>query len=122
MRRLLGLGFGFTKKESSRKGNKVSLQVSQHSPTQHQMARSLNLVASPSNHKLDSSGTIQKESKHTTNPFSIDNAFVANHTQLENKDRNYLYSAPTATKQHSRNSPSNQKMRGTSGLKGERMK
>ena len=122
MRRLLGLGFGFTKRESSRKGNKVSLQVSQHSPTQHQMARSLNLVASPSNHKLDSSGTIQKESKHAANPFSIDNAFVANHTQLENKDRNYLYSAPTVTKQHSRNSPSNQKMRGTSGLKGERMK
>ena len=106
----------------NRKGNKVSPQVSQHSPAQHQMARSPNHGASPSNHELDPSSTIQKESKHAANPFSIDNAFVVDHTQLENKDRNYLYSAPTTTKQHSRNSPSNQKMRETSGLKGERMK
>ncbi|KAL0017229.1 hypothetical protein SO802_004298 [Lithocarpus litseifolius] len=43
-------------------------------------------------------------------------------TQLENKDRNYFYSAQTLTKQHSRNSRSNQKLRGTLSLKGEILK
>ena len=110
------------KRQASRKGNKFSPQVSQHSPAQHQKVRSPNHVASPSTHELDPLGPLQKKSKHVASLFSTDNAFVANRTQLENKDRNYFYSAQTSTKHHSRNSRSNQKLRGASSLKGERLK
>jgi len=68
------------KRQSSRKGNKVSPQVSKQISAQHQKARSLYHAASPSTHELDPSGAIQKESKHATSPFSIDNAFMANRT------------------------------------------
>lgn len=104
VRRLLGLGFWLhEKKQVSGKGKKVSPRISQYRPAQHQKACSPNHATSPTHLEVDPSGVIQRENKHAVSPVSTDSAFLADHTQIKNKDKTNLYSAKIAIKQHSRN-------------------
>nr|POF19496.1 hypothetical protein CFP56_30439 [Quercus suber] len=110
------------KKQSTRKGYKDSTHAPQFSSAQQLRTRPPNQAKSPPNLKFDPSGPTKRVSKHVARPHSEDSALMADRTtQAEKKDKSNILTAQSSAKHRSWNPRTNQKFRGASSLKGDRL-